>query len=221
MRLLVIEDQGLIGKALEKGLVEEGYAVDWATNLVDGLHLCREIEYDTLILDIMLPDGSGYDLLVELRSLQKQTPVIILSAKDTLSDKTAAYKLGTDDYMTKPFVFEELLLRIGALIRRKYQVYGHILEVNGLKLDLTARVARVNGMMLTLTAKEFAVLELFLLKRAKVLSRTKIAEHIYAETVEQESNVIDVFINRLRRKLEKAGLPQLIETIRGEGYIIR
>lgn len=221
MRILIIEDQNLIGKALQKGLTEEGYAVDWVDNLVDGLHLSREVEYDTLVLDIMLPDGSGLDVLKALRTLSHQTPVIMLSAKDTIADKALAFRLGTDDYLTKPFVFEELLLRIGALIRRKYQVYGHILQIDTLQLDLTARIAKVNDEILKLTAKEFAVLELFLLKRAKVLSRQKIAEHIYSEAAQQESNVIDVFINRLRRKLELAGLSPLIETIRGEGYVIR
>ncbi|MBC7658552.1 MAG: response regulator transcription factor [Chitinophagaceae bacterium] len=221
MRILIIEDQNLIGKALQKGLTEEGYAVDWVTNLVDGIHLSQEIEYDTLVLDLMLPDGSGLDLLKALRENNKQTPVIIVSAKDTLADKSLGFRLGTDDYLTKPFDFEELLLRIGALIRRKYQVYGHTLVLGDLKLDLTARVAKSKDDIILLTAKEFAVLELFMLKRAKILSRSKIAEHIYSEAAEQESNVIDVFINRLRRKLEKAGLPTLIETVRGEGYTIR
>lgn len=221
LRILIIEDQNLIGKALQKGLVEEGYAVDWATSLIDGLHLSQEIEYDTLVLDIMLPDGSGLEILRSLRKENKHTPVIILSAKDTLADKSLGFRLGTDDYLTKPFAFEELLLRIGALIRRKYHVYGHLVSVEELQLDLTARIARVNGQLVALTAKEFAVLELFALKRSHILSRSKIAEHIYSENAEQESNVIDVFINKLRRKLEKAGLGATIETVRGEGYIIR
>ncbi|MBC7531880.1 MAG: response regulator transcription factor [Oligoflexus sp.] len=221
MRILIIEDQNLIGKALQKGLTEEGYAVDWVDNLVDGLHLSTEVEFDTMVLDIMLPDGSGLDILKSLRTLSHQTPVIMLSAKDTIEDKALAYKLGTDDYLTKPFIFEELLLRIRALIRRKYQVYGHILEIGNLQLDLTARTARSSHELLKLTAKEFAVLELFVLKRSKILSRQKIAEHIYSEANQQESNVIDVFINRLRRKLESSGLDTMIETVRGEGYVIR
>ncbi len=221
MRVLIIEDQNLIGKALQKGLTEEGYAVDWVDNLLDGLHMSREIEYDTIVLDIMLPDGSGLDILRSVRSLSHQTPVIMLSAKDTIADKALAFRLGTDDYLTKPFVFEELLLRIGALIRRKYQVYGHILQIGELLLDLSARFAKSHGELLKLTAMEFSVLELFFLKRSKILSRQKIAEHIYADAAEQESNVIDVFINRLRRKLEGAGLPSVIETVRGEGYVIR
>jgi DNA-binding response OmpR family regulator len=221
VRILIIEDQNLIGKALQKGLIEEGYAVDWVDNLVDGLHLSSEIEYDTLVLDIMLPDGSGLDILKSLRTLSHQTPVIMLSAKDTIADKAQAFKLGTDDYLTKPFVFEELLLRIGALIRRKYQVYGHVIQIGALQLDMTARIAKSQDEVLKLTAKEFAVLELFILKRSKILSRQKIAEHIYSEASQQESNVIDVFINRLRRKLESSGLEPMIETVRGEGYVIR
>lgn len=134
--------------------------------------------------------------------------------------KSLAFRQGTDDYLTKPFEFEELLLRIGALIRRKYQVYGQSVQIGDLQLDLNSRSARVRDQVLKLTAKEFAVLELFFLKRSRILSRSKIAEHIYAEDCEQESNVIDVFINRLRRKLEKANVGPLIETVRGEGYMI-
>lgn len=221
LRVLIIEDQNLIGKAIEKGLTEEGYAVDWVNNLMDGLHLAREIEYDAVILDLMLPDGSGFEVLKGLRDLRSQTPVIILTAKDDIADKIQAFQLGTDDYLTKPFVFEELLLRIGALIRRKYQIYGQSLRMNNLDLDLSGRVARVEGEVLKLTAKEFAVLELFLLKRGKILSRQKIAEHIYAGDVELESNVINVFINRLRRKLEGMDVDITIEMIRGEGYVVR
>ncbi|RYZ80960.1 MAG: response regulator transcription factor, partial [Proteobacteria bacterium] len=191
MRILISEDQKLIGAALEKGLKEEGYAVDWMDNLTDGLHLAKEIEYDTVILDIMLPDGSGLDVLTNIRGLYIHTPVLVLSAKDALADKVAAFRLGTDDYMTKPFEFEELLLRVGALIRRKYQVYGHQIEYQNLKLDLSARVAKIDGEILKLTSKEYAVLELFLLKRTKILSRYKIAEHIYPESGDQGSNVID------------------------------
>jgi two-component system response regulator QseB len=221
MRILVVEDQPLIGKAIHKGLTEEDFAVDWVTSLNEGLHLVGEFEYDTLILDLMLPDGSGIDLLKALRSKHARTPVLILSAKDTLEDKTQGYVSGTDDYMTKPFSFEELLLRVRALIRRKYQVYGSVLEHGILTLDPVARSATVNGLPLGLTAKELSILELLLLRRSHILSRKMILEHIYSASDEQESNVIDVFINKLRRKLEASGAGTLIETVRGEGYVIR
>ncbi|MBC7398047.1 MAG: response regulator transcription factor [Bdellovibrionales bacterium] len=221
MRILIVEDHALIGKALQKGLTEEAFAVDWVTNLNEGIHLSREYEYDTVILDLMLPDGSGLELLQGLRSQNQKTPVLILTAKDSLPDKKAGFASGADDYMAKPFAFEELLWRVRALTRRKYQFYGNCLEIGELKLDSVARTLTSSGQLISLTAKEFAVIELFFLRRGQVLSREKITQSIYQEDVEQESNVIDVFINKLRRKLEAAGQASLIETIRGEGYVVR
>ncbi len=221
MRILVVEDQLLIGKAILKGLTEEGFAVDWATSLAEGMHFSEEFEYDSLILDLMLPDGTGHELLKSLRKNNQRTPVLILTAKDTLEDKTQGYLNGTDDYLTKPFSFEEILLRVRALIRRKYQIYSTVLEVGALKLDPSARIASAHGVPLGLTAMEFSLLELFLFKRSQILSRQRIMEHIYSSDAEQESNVIDVFINKLRRKLESARVGSLIETVRGEGYVIR
>ena len=221
MRILIVEDQQLIGKALKKGLTEEAYAVDWVMTLADGVHLANEFEYDTLILDLMLPDGSGLELLAKLRKTGQRTPVLILTAKDTIEDKVHGFNLGTDDYLAKPFAFEELLSRVRALTRRKYQFYGDVLEAGPLKLDAIARTVTCLGTPLLLTAKEFAVLELFLLRKSHILSRDKISEHIYSEEAEQGSNVIDVFINKLRRKIESAGADNLIETVRGEGYVIR
>lgn len=221
MRILLVEDQSLIGKAIKTGLTEESFAVDWVTTVADGIHLANEFEYDTLILDLMLPDGSGLEILNDLRKNNCRTPVIILTAKDTIQDKVDGFNLGTDDYLTKPFVFEELLSRARALTRRKYQFYGNVLEIGLLKLDTHARTVTCNGEQLNLTSKEFSVLELFLICRSQILSRNKIAEHIYTEDAEQGSNVIDVFINKLRRKLELAGVKSLIETVRGEGYVVR
>ena len=221
MRILIVEDQALIGKALKKGLTEEAFAVDWVSTLAEGLHMSGEFEYDALILDLMLPDGSGLDLLKDLRKRNRRTPVLILTAKDSLEDKTTGFDLGTDDYLPKPFAFEELLARVRALVRRKYQVYGNSLDLGVLQLDPVARTASVNGVLLGLTAKELALLELLLFKRAQILSRQKIVEHLYSDEEDQESNVIDVFINKLRRKLEAAGVGPLIETVRGEGYVIR
>ncbi len=221
MRILVVEDQTLIGKAIQKGLTEEAFAVDLVSTLTEGLQLVDEHEYDTLILDLMLPDGTGIDLLKAVRNKNIRTPVLILSAKDTLEDKTLAYLSGTDDYVTKPFSFEEVLLKVRALIRRKYQIYTPLLELGPLKLDPTARTASTAGTPLNLTAKEFAILELLLMRRSHILSRRTILEHLYSATEEQESNVIDVFINKLRRKLEAASIGALIETVRGEGYVIR
>lgn len=221
MRILVVEDQHLIGKAIQTGLREEAYAVDWVSTLSDGLYMSLEHEYDTLILDLMLPDGSGYELLNNLRKKGIRTPVLVLTAKDSLADKLQGFELGTDDYLTKPFAFEELLMRVRALIRRKYQVYETVIRFGSLRLDTNARTVEAHGKSIQLTAKEFAVLELFLVRKSHVLSRAKIAEHIYSEEAEQESNVIDVFINKLRRKLENAGVENIIETVRGEGYVVR
>jgi two-component system copper resistance phosphate regulon response regulator CusR len=221
VRILLVEDQSLIGKAVKSGLSEEAFAVDWVTTVADASHLLNEFEYDTLILDIMLSDGSGLDVLKLLRNRQIQTPVLILSARDTIEDKMIGFNLGTDDYLTKPFVFEELLARVKALTKRKYQNYNSVLEAGPLKLDINSRIAYGNDQILNLTSKEFAVLELFLLRKGHVLTRDKIAEHIYTENDEQGSNVIDVFINKLRRKIELVGIKSPIETVRGEGYVIR
>jgi two-component system copper resistance phosphate regulon response regulator CusR len=221
MRILVVEDQTLIGKAIQRGLVEEAFAVDWATTMTDGLHLALEFDYDAIILDLMLPDGSGFELLTELRKKNFQTPVLILSARDSLEDKSRAFNLGTDDYLVKPFAFEELLGRIRALTRRKYGYLKQQIEIGGLTLDFTARTAQAGEIVLNLTSKEFALLELVVLRRTHILSREKIIEHLYSENADQESNVIDVFINKLRRKLEAAGIGSLIETVRGEGYVVR
>jgi DNA-binding response OmpR family regulator len=221
VRILVVEDQELIGKALRKGLTEEGFAVDWVTSVADGLHLALEHDYDTAILDLMLPDGSGFDFLKGFRERNKATPVLILSAKDSLKDKGQGFSLGADDYLTKPFQFEEVLMRVRALIRRKYQHLGQVLDAGPVRLDLAARTATVGDQALALTAMEFSVLEVFLLRRGHVLSREQIAEHLYPEESEQGSNVIDVFINKLRRKLEAAGAGSPIETVRGSGYVVR
>lgn len=221
MRILVVEDQALIGKAIHKGLTEEAFAVDLATSLAEGTRLAQEHEYDTIILDLMLPDGTGIDLLKTVREKNMRAPVLILSAKDTIDDKTEGYLNGTDDYMTKPFSFEELLLKVRALIRRKYQIYTPVIELGALKLDPSARTVSAHGTLLNLTAKEFAILELLLMKRSHILSRKTILEHLNSTNEEQESNVVDVFINKLRRKLESANVGPLIETVRGEGYVIR
>ncbi len=221
MKILVVEDHLLIGKSLRKGLTEEAFAVDWVTTLEEGIHHSGEWEYDTIILDLTLPDGSGIDLLKILRARNQRTPVLILSAKDTMEDKTLGFIHGTDDYLSKPFMFEELLFRVRALIRRKYQVYGNVLKAGKLLLDATARTAVVNDLALSLTAKEFAFLELFLMNRGHVLSRQQIISHLYASEETQESNIVDVFINKLRRKLESAGAEFAIDTVRGEGYVVR
>ncbi len=221
MRVLVVEDQELIGKAIQKGLSEEGFAVDRVTTVADALHTALEHDYDVTVLDLMLPDGSGFDFLRTFRKENKKTPVLILTAKDSLKDKGQGFQLGADDYLTKPFQFEELLMRVRALVRRKYQHFDQTIEAGELALDLTARTALVRGQGLSLTTMEFSLLELFLLRRGHVLSRDQITEHLYSEESEQESNVIDVFINKLRRKLEAAGAGDLIETVRGAGYVIR
>jgi two-component system response regulator PhoP len=222
MRILLVEDQPLIGKAIKLGLSEEGFAVDWVTNIEDGLHLARELEFDSVVLDLMLPDGSGLDLLRELRTKDNMTPVLILTAKDTIQDKIDGFARGTDDYLTKPFVFEELLGRVRALTRRRYQFHGNKIDLGALRIDLIGRTAHTNGKDIGLTSKEFSILELLLLNRSKILSRIKLTEHLYSEDTEiAASNVIDVFINKLRRKLEAAKAGFKVETVRGEGYVIR
>ncbi len=219
--MLIVEDHSQIALSIKKGLTEEGFDVDWASNLEEAYHLSSEYEYAVIILDLMLPDGLGFSFVKDLRQKNDSTPTLILTAKDSLVDKLEGFKSGTDDYLTKPFAFEELLFRIRALVRRKYKLANNVIEKGILNLNFEARIAKVGENILNLTSKEFSILELLLLKQGSILSRNKIISHLYSDEADQESNVVDVFINKLRRKIEAYGINDLIETVRGEGYIIR
>ena len=220
MRLLLAEDTVPLARSLAQGLTEEGFTVDVVHDGEDALHLASELPFDGIVLDRMLPSLDGLSVLRTLRERGIRTPVLLLTALGEVHDRVAGLNAGGDDYLVKPFAFAELLARLRALLRRGYGQTSNLLHVGPLELDLAARTARVGARALELTAREFAVLELFALKPGVTWSRTQLAERLYNEEAERDSNVIDVFVARLRRKLEAAGLPggELIRTQRGAGY---
>ncbi|KAB2897730.1 MAG: response regulator transcription factor [Kofleriaceae bacterium] len=218
MRVLLVEDAAAVARSVAQGLSEEGFSVDVAHDGEDGLHLASEIAYDVIILDRMLPVIDGLTVLRRLRERGVRTPVLLLTALGEVIDRVEGLDAGADDYLVKPFAFEELLARVRALLRREHGHARNVVEVGALVLDLAARTASVVGRPLALTAREFNLLELLVLHPDTTFSRTAIIDQLYDEATELESNVIDVFVARLRRKLEEVGLPGLIRTLRGAGY---
>jgi DNA-binding response OmpR family regulator len=220
LRILLVEDTKPLARSIAQGLAEEGFSVDVAGDGEEGLHLAGEIEYDAVILDRMLPRLDGLTVLRRLREAGRRTPVLFLTALGELHDRVAGLDVGADDYLVKPFAFDELLARVRALVRRSRGQARNVLEVGRLHLDLAARSATVDGRPLDLTAREFALLELLALEPGRTFSRTAILEKLYGEELDPDSNVIDVFVNRVRRKLDAAGLPggDLVRTQRGAGY---
>jgi two-component system response regulator PhoP len=220
MRLLLAEDTPALAKSLVQGLTEEGYTVDVVSDGESALHLATELHFDALILDRMMPRLDGLGVVRALRKKNVKTPVLLLTALGEVQDRVEGLDAGADDYLVKPFAFAELLARLRALVRREFGQTSNTVAVGPLVLDLGAHTASVKGTPLELTAREYAVLELFVMKPGVTWSRTQLAEHLYNEEAERDSNVIDVFVARLRRKLDDAGLPgaALITTQRGLGY---
>jgi DNA-binding response OmpR family regulator len=221
MRLLVIEDEPTLSRPLVQGLREEGYAVDLATTVEEASEQAFATEYDLVVLDLMLPDGSGLDLLEEWRGAGLAMPVLVLTARDSVDDKVRGLDQGADDYLTKPFEFEELLARIRSLLRRQTAPPAELVRLAELELDRTGHRASVAGRPLDLTGKELALLEYLMLNPRRVLSRGQIAEHVWDGGYNPETNVIDVLISRLRRKIGEAGGRKLIQTVKGLGYVLR
>ncbi len=220
MRILVVEDEKKVAGFIKKGLVEESYAIDLAYDGVEGEYLASTNDYDVIILDIMLPKKSGFDVVNDLRAKNIKTPVLLLTARDTVEDKVKGLNSGADDYLSKPFAFEELLARIRALMRRKdYGLAG--LKFADLVLDQATRKAKRGDIVIDLTSKEYGLLEYFLRNPNKVLTRTMIAEHVWDYTFDSDTNVIDVYINHLRNKIDKEPFKKLIHTVRGIGYIVK
>ncbi|MCX8104673.1 MAG: response regulator transcription factor [Ignavibacterium album] len=221
MRILVVEDEKKVASFIKKGLEEEYYSVDVAFDGKEGLKLALSEEYDLIILDLMLPFKDGLSILKELRSEKIFTPVLILTARDTIQDIVTGLDSGADDYLAKPFSFEELLARIRALLRRNSVDKNNILKAGDLKLDTQAHKAYRNDIEIQLTAKEYAILEYLMRNKNRVVSRTKISEHIYEFHFDPETNVIDVYINKLRNKVDKGFEKTIIHTVRGVGYLIK
>ncbi len=220
MRLLVVEDAKDLARSLARGLAEEGFAVDVAHDGEEGLHYATELPYDAVVLDRMLPGLDGLEVLRRLRAAGRTTPVLLLTALGEVSHRVEGLSGGADDYLVKPFAFEELLARVRALVRRSAGRASDVVTLGRLSLDLAARTAAVDGAELGLSAREYALLEQLALRPGATLSRTKLSEKLYDEAAELDSNVIDVFVARLRMKLDAAGRPgaAVIETRRGVGY---
>ncbi len=220
MRLLIVEDNHALLKSLKKGLEEEGFAVDAARDGEEGRFLAESNDYDVVILDLMLPKIEGLSILRAIRKSGNQAHVLILTARDAPEDKVRGLNAGADDYLTKPFRFEELLARVRALLRRKYQTKDPCLRLADLEIDTAARRVRRAGEEIDLRPKEYAVLEFLAHQPGRVVPRSKIWEHLYDWQDESTSNNIDVFISRLRKKVDRPPFRPLIRTVRGAGYIL-
>lgn len=221
MRVLLVEDHKPLVRALKQGLEEEGFAVDCAYDGEEGDFKARTAEYDVIILDVMLPKEDGMSLLTRWRRSGLKSHVLMLTARGAIEDKVKGLDLGADDYLTKPFQLEELLARLRALIRRNHQVKDPMIRVGDLEIDTASRSVKRAGHAIHLTPREYALLEFLAYNRGKVVSRTKIWDHLYDEHDENTSNVVDVYIRYLRNKIDKGFDPPLILTRWGEGYLLR
>ena len=221
MRILVIEDEKKLADVLKQGMEEKGYAVDVAHDGSTALELVLRTEYDCAVLDLMLPGRDGVEVCREMRRRGRQTPILVLTARSATDDKVRLLDLGADDYLTKPFAFEELLARLRALLRRGPVEPRPVLRVADLELDLAARKVRRAGREIVLTSREFAVLEYLMRQAGNVVTRSMIADHVWNLSYSGGSNVVEVYINYLRRKLDQNFEPKLIHTLRGAGYSLR
>lgn len=219
MRLLVIEDEQKAGEYIRKGLTESGFIVDLARSGTDGLHAATTMQYDLVVLDVMLPEMDGWHVITELRKTV-DTPVLFLTARDALEDRIKGLELGADDYLVKPFAFAELLIRIRTLLRRGPLRESDAMTVADLEIDVPAhRVSRAGG-RIELTAKEFALLSLLMKKTGQVLSRSLIASQVWDMNFDSDTNVVDVAIRRLRAKIDDPFQQKLIHTVRSMGYVL-
>lgn len=220
MRVLVVEDYAPLRKSLSRGLRDAGFTVDVTGDGEEGLWYAETHDYDAIILDLMLPGMDGLTVLRRLREAGRGSHVLILTAKSSVEDRVQGLNLGADDYLAKPFAFEELLARVQALVRRRYGAKDPVVRVGDLEIDTSARTACRGGRPVALTAREYALLEFLALRAGEVVSRTDIWEHLYDDNADAHSNVVDVYVGYLRRKLEDGGRTRLIHTRRGQGYVL-
>jgi heavy metal response regulator len=221
MKILVVEDETKVANFVKKGLQEEGYVVDRASNGEDGLRLATENAYDLVILDIYMPRLDGLTVLRRLREEKVRTPVLLLTVRATIEDKVLGLNSGADDYLTKPFAFQELLARVRALLRRQTESGTNVLQVADLTLDPVRRAVVRGTIRIELSLKEFALLEYFMRNAGRVLTRTAIIEHVWNYDFDNETNVVDVYVNYLRRKVDSGHEVKLIHTVRGVGYVMK
>jgi len=221
MRVLVVEDERKLGELLRRGLGEEGYAADLADRGEEALWMAQAVSYDAIVLDVMLPGADGFEICRRLRGNGVWAPVLMLTARDAVDDRVSGLDAGADDYLAKPFAFEELLARLRALTRRAPAARPPVLEIGDLRLDPAAHKAWRGDQELDLSAKEFALLELFMRRPGLTLSRTQLLDGAWDMAFESRSNVIDVYIRYLREKIDRPFGRDSIETIRGVGYRLR
>jgi DNA-binding response OmpR family regulator len=221
MRLLIIEDEAKIAGFIKRGLKEEGYSVDVAADGEDGYFLALTQDYDLIVLDIMLPKMDGLSLCRRLRDEKKTVPILMLTVKDSVKDKVAGLDAGADDYLTKPFAFEEFLARCRALLRKRESTAVTNLQAADLVLDLLTHKVTRAGAEIILTPREYALLEYLLRCRGTVVTRTMISEHVWDIHFDPFTNIIDVYINYLRKKIDTGRAQPLIHTVRGRGYILK
>ena len=217
----MIEDEKKVAEFISNGLNEEGYAVDIAHDGDHGYFLATTNEYDAILLDIMLPKMDGITLCTNLRGEENHTPILMLTAKDAIKDKVRGLDAGADDYLTKPFAFEELLARIRSLLRKKYLQQKTRFQVDDLVLDTITHTATRAGSEITLSVKEYALLEYLMRNAGSVVTRTMIAEHVWDINFDTFTNVIDVYISYLRNKIDREHKTKLIHTVRGRGYVLK
>ena len=221
MRLLYAEDEEDLNRIVTKKLTEEGFSVDSCFDGREAIDNVQFTEYDAAILDIMMPHADGFAVLKELRKLKKNTPVLFLTARDSIEYRVTGLDSGANDYLVKPFSFEELLARIRVLTREKHNLTENILSIGDLELNLSSHIVTRGGTEINLTSKEYQLLEYLLYNKEKVLSREKIENHIWNYDYEGGTNVIDVYIRYLRKKIDDGFPTKLIHTVRGAGYVIR
>jgi two-component system copper resistance phosphate regulon response regulator CusR len=221
MRILIVEDEQKVSALVKRGLMAERYAVDVAADGLEGFELAEAYPYDLIILDLMLPRLDGGEVLQRIRRKNSHVPVLVLTARDSIDDKVKQFELGADDYLTKPFAFAELLVRVKALLRRGPVNRSSTLRIGDLELDRLTQQVRRGGRRVELTAKEYSLLEYLMQNEDRVLSRNMIIEHVWDQSFDGVTNIVDVYVKHLRSKVDDGNPLKMIRTVRGTGYTIR